>query len=148
MPDNNDNGYGYTIQPGGQPGGNQPPGYPHPGQMLQIPSKMVDASSIYTISQARLNESRLLLNGMEEIRSALNMAKVGEGDGGATERPPLKPAFDDVNLGLLQQRYLFMVDQYISYTEHFLKKYPMEPFIYPIEAARRAKMVDESKKVV
>src|SRR6218665_3822195 len=59
-------------------------------------------------AQARQMEVESILAAMGEIRSALDMTSltVPDGDRGSTERPPLQPAFDDINRGKLQNAYL------------------------------------------
>lgn len=69
----------------------------------------------------RIQESQLLLNGMNEIRSALVMHTVGEGDVGSTvgeSRPPLKQVFDDEHAAILQKNYVSLSRQFVSFTEH------------------------------
>lgn len=71
-------------------------------------------------ANARASEIRVILAGMQELRDALQMAQVNAGDTGTSERPPLTPAFDDVNHGKLQNAYLTMVERYVNYTDFML----------------------------
>lgn len=74
-------------------------------------------------AEARQKEAYMVLDYMREIRSALDTSSltVGEGDGGATARPPLVPAFDEINRGKLQEAYLRLVERAVNHTEHFMK---------------------------
>lgn len=73
-------------------------------------------------ANARITESELLLRGLEEIRASLNdkSLTVGDGDQGSTTRPPLVPAFDEVNRMKLQQCYLAMAERYVNFVDNFL----------------------------
>lgn len=51
--------------------------------------------------------------GMHEIRVALQWGGVETGDFGQTERPPIKPLFDELDSARLQQRYLLLMDAYM-----------------------------------
>jgi len=73
-------------------------------------------------AQARNLETKVLLDGMNEIRNAIQMAEVGQDDTGSTDRPPLTPAFDEINRGKLQMCYLRMIESYVNYSENMLTK--------------------------
>ena len=70
-------------------------------------------------AEARQMEVESIIRAMNEIRSALDMTSltVPEGDRGSTERPPLQPAFDDVNRGKLQNAYLRITERLVNYTD-------------------------------
>lgn len=69
----------------------------------------------------RIQESQLLLNGMNEIRTALEKFTIGDGDEGSTgveSRPPLKQVFDQEHAAALQKNYISLSRQFVSFTEH------------------------------
>lgn len=63
----------------------------------------------------RLLEAQVFLNGLGEIRTALNWPAVSEGDAGLSERPKLQPMFDEVDVGRLRQRYFEILDLLQAY---------------------------------
>lgn len=71
-------------------------------------------------AQCRSMEEKILLDGMHEIRAAIQMAEIAGGDTGTSERPPLTPAFDDVNRGRLQACYLTLAERLVNYCDHVL----------------------------
>lgn len=92
---------------------NQPP-QPNPIQQKiseDAINKNIDASTRNLKAIARQNESKLILDGLQEIRSALENYSVGKDDTGNTGRPPIESAFFEAERGMLQTRYLKM---YIS----------------------------------
>lgn len=69
------------------------------------------------MANTRLLEAQVFINGLQEIRTALNLPQVTKNDNGLGERPPLEPLFDEIGVGQLQQRYLTLLDRYLHYTE-------------------------------
>lgn len=67
------------------------------------------------IGHTRLLEAQIFLNGLGEIRTALNWPAVSEGDAGLSERPRLQPMFDETDVGRLRQRYFQVLDLYQAY---------------------------------
>lgn len=63
----------------------------------------------------RLLEAQVFLNGLNEIRTALNWPAISEGDAGLSERPKLQPMFDETDVGRLRQRYFQVLDLYQAY---------------------------------
>jgi hypothetical protein len=110
----------YVIQFGG------PPPQPSIEDQVKISQAMAEDLARARLrnlhAQARNMETKVLLDGMNEIRNAIQMAEVAEGDTGSTDRPPLTPAFDDINRGKLQMAYLRMVENYCNYSENMLTK--------------------------
>lgn len=117
----------------------QPPGYviqipfqqnQMPPQEAQIPMNPQMIAEIHNAkirsiySATRLTESDLVLRGLTEIRMALNVGSitVASDDKGSTERPPLEPAFDEINRGKLQNAYLALTERYINLVDNFLVK--------------------------
>jgi hypothetical protein len=94
----------------------------HPQISAAMANELARARIRNLHSQARGMETKVLLDGLSEIRSAIQMAEVAEGDKGSTDRPPLTPAFDDINRGKLQMAYLRMTENYINYCENMLTK--------------------------
>lgn len=119
---------GYTIQLGGppQPSPEQTEAQKQALQFMNEPRFMQQFTgqmrNLY--AEARLKESHMVLSYMREIRSALdtNSLTVAEGDGGATARPPLIPAFDDINRGKLQSAYLRLAERAINHVDFFMHR--------------------------
>lgn len=60
------------------------------------------------------SEAALYLKGLEEIRTALGQHSFDEDNkGGLGDKPSLLPAFELINRGRLQQRYLDLYDEYV-----------------------------------
>ena len=103
--------------------GPQPPQQQEQIKMDEVTMKEYHIAKIRNMhANARTLEMNVMLRGLEEMRNALQMAQVADGDGGTTERPPLTPAFDDVNHGKLQSSYLTLTERYVNYCDHMLKK--------------------------
>lgn len=66
-------------------------------------------------ANTRLLEEQIFLNGLGEIRTALNWPSVQDGDIGVSERPKLQPMFDEVDVGRLRQRYFEILDLLQAY---------------------------------
>lgn len=115
---------GYVIQFG--PPTQQQPQPKLPEQMYQLTLTEQQAFTMARLSgvlaDVRMEEAKLLLAGMNEMRSALDTRSltVGQNDKGSGDRPPLEPAFNDVNRGRIQNAYVRMVERYVNYVEHFL----------------------------
>lgn len=75
-----------------------------------------------THAQCRITETRVLLDGLHEIRTALDQGSltVAQGDTGSKDRPPLEPAFNEVNRLKLQNAYLRMVERFVNHTEDWM----------------------------
>lgn len=58
-------------------------------------------------------EAGLFLNSLNEVRQALAQHSIDEENGGMGERTPVLPAFDELNRGRLQQRYLTLYDEFM-----------------------------------
>ena len=89
-------------------------------QQLQIEMQQQMVHTLQMDAQRRMMEGQLILNGMAEVRSALERHTVGDNDqGGSLEgsRPPLKQLFDEINAGKLQQDYLSLCNQYVSFVK-------------------------------
>lgn len=53
------------------------------------------------MANTRLLEAQVFLNGLQEIRTALNLPQVTKNDNGLGERPPLEPLFDEIGVGAI-----------------------------------------------
>jgi hypothetical protein len=120
--------HGYTIVLGGGPQQQVPPNpydNPAPGsispQMLQ---EIHRAKMRMAHAQARNMEADMIMRSMNAIKDAIdhNALTVADGDSGSGNRPPLEPAFDEINRGKLQLAYLRMTERLINYNEFFLTK--------------------------
>lgn len=112
---------GYVIQLGGQPQQQQP----HPEERFFTQSQFNElhaARMRNTHAQCRITETRVLLDGLHELRSALdtNSLTVSQGDTGSKDRPPLEPAFTELNRLKLQNAYLRMVERFVNHTEDWM----------------------------
>lgn len=121
---------GYTIiLPGGgnpqQPNQNQPQQQQIPMGANNIPTELfieqMAAQTRNINAMARYNESVILLNGMGEIRAALNIPSITDGDTGVSERPPLKPMFEPEQVTKLQNAYLALSERYHKFAHHMMK---------------------------
>lgn len=125
----------YTEDENKQPQGQQPLFFQIPGHHQPAPppqenitlneeqkNVLIGGRLRNVFSQARTLETKVLLDGMGEIRSALQQPVINSGDTGSTERPPLTPAFSEDNRDKLQNAYLMMVERYVNYCDHFLMK--------------------------
>lgn len=72
-------------------------------------------------ARARLAENELMMRSMDQILRALSTASIDDGDKGGDMRPPLTPAFYEINSGKLQQVYLRLAERLVNHTEFFLK---------------------------
>ena len=117
---------GYSIFIGGPP---PPPteGY----ETQQHPPHQLTPQQADALHRARLRtihgncrplEAGIILEGLYEIRAALNIQSitVSEDDSGSGERPPLEPAFDEINRGRLQHSYLYLAERYCNYVDWML----------------------------
>jgi hypothetical protein len=71
-------------------------------------------------ANARLQETTVMLRGLEEMRTAMQLFTVGTGDTGSSARPPFEVAFYEENRGKLQNAYLRLTERYLNYCEHML----------------------------
>lgn len=88
-------------------------------QQLHIEMQQQMVRTLQMDAQRRMMEGQLLLNGMQEIRTALERYSIAEDDSGgmSDSRPPLKQLFDEINSGMLQQDYLALCKQYVSFAK-------------------------------
>lgn len=70
----------------------------------------------------RVNESQLMLNGLNEIRQALCYGQVAHNDTGSGERPPVQPIFNEDNQKKLQFAYLNLWMRYSNYVDEAMKE--------------------------
>ena len=81
----------------------------------------IEAQTRNTHALARINEGIILLNGLAEIRMALNIPSVAEDDTGNGERPALRPMFEPEQIAILQKSYLSMSERYHRFAHHMMK---------------------------
>ena len=97
----------------------------NPEPVNKISQEMLDLGANAGIRNqhaiARQNEAQLFLMGLEEIRHALSMASISEGDSGATERPPIDAAFFEAERGMLQTEYRKLFSKYQKYVDYVMK---------------------------
>lgn len=125
-------------EPGQQPGQGQPyiiqipfGGPQHQPQQVEdrikLTPQMIEQIHVVKMRNAHANaramEVRMILDGMKEIRDAINLSSitVAEGDTGSKDRPPLEPSFVIENRLKLQNAYLRLTERLINYDEFFLK---------------------------
>lgn len=143
-------GGGYSIIIGGPP---PPPHeyYEHPPQQ-QPPNTPQQADQLHRArlramhANCRPLEAGVILEGLYEIRAALNIQSitVADGDSGSGERPPLEPAFDELNRGRLQHSYLYLAERYCNYVDWMLVNQLDKDFPITNEIKKKA---PESKPV-
>jgi hypothetical protein len=116
--------YLYSVPVGGNQQNTNSPQPNQPQIIGQIPPELVIGQMVAQIrnmtAQARFNESVVLLNGMAEIRAALNIPSVSNDDTGLSERVPLKPMFEPEQMKTLQIAYLAFSEKYLSFANHAL----------------------------
>jgi hypothetical protein len=97
---------------------------PEPEERIPMDAEMVKEMQRAKLrnmhANARMQETRVLLGGLEEMRHALQLFGIAEGDRGSTERPPFETAFYEENKGKLQNAYLRLTERYLNYCEHML----------------------------
>lgn len=97
-----------------------------PEDRIQLTQSMIEQIHVVKMrnahASARAMEVRMILDGMREVRDAINLASitVAEGDTGSKDRPPLEPSFAIENRLKLQNAYLRMTERLINYNEFFL----------------------------
>lgn len=69
------------------------------------------------IGHTRLLEAQMFLNGLGEIRMALNLPSVSDKDAGLGERQPLQPMFDGDGVEELRGQYLKLLRSFIKYSD-------------------------------
>lgn len=119
--------HGYTILVGGPQPQVQPNPYenPPPGMITKDMLMDIHRSKLRLAhAQARNMEADMIMRSMNAIKDAIdtNSLTVASGDTGSSARPPLEPAFDEINRGKLQLAYLRMTERLINYNEFFLTK--------------------------
>jgi len=107
--------YNYSATLGGKPPEQQPQ---PPMQMIQMHPDLIRVQCINAAAEARLKESHLWLNGLAEIRCALNMPSVSDNGSPLGERQPLEKMFDEAQVMQLRDRYLAMLEGFIRYIDH------------------------------
>lgn len=117
--------HGYQIVVPWGPPPQQPPPDQDPYALKPSPQQMNEIHLLRMRqghANVRSQEQRIIMNAMEQIKSALDgqALTVGEGDNGATARPPLTPSFDDVNRGRLQHAYLYLAERLTNYVDFML----------------------------
>ncbi len=114
--------YYVTLEPDGNQQPSQPP---QQNNSVQVDREMfvaqVEARTRSINAQARIQETLILLNGMAEIRFALNIPSVAENDTGQSERAPLKPMFEPEQVAQLQHGYIRMMEKYFKFTDHVMR---------------------------
>lgn len=97
---------------------------PEPEDRIPMSEEMLKEMQLAKLRQmhanARMQETAVILRGLEEMRLALQQFSISDGDRGATERPPLESAFEEINKGRLQNAYLRLTERYLNYCEHML----------------------------
>jgi hypothetical protein len=113
------------------PYGHVGPYTPPPAQQKLMEMPPMDAAMANNFYQGRLRnlhaqargmETKVLLDGMEEIRMALAQGSISDGDKGGDVRPPLEAGFDELNRGRLQNAYLRLAERFVNYVDHTLEK--------------------------
>lgn len=95
---------------------------------LQSLQRQMDAITSNILCEGRLVQIAIIHKGLDEIRAALAAVTLAEGDRGNTDRPPLIPAFDEINRGKLQEAYLGMMTRYVKFIDHvFEQDHEMTP---------------------
>lgn len=116
--------YGYTLLPEQQPQ-QQPQQRQLQPVNIQVPIEVhiaqIAAQTRQIDAIARINESFIILNGMAEIRMALNIPSVAENDSGTSERAPLKPMFEPEQVTRLQEAYMRLSERYYKFAHHVMK---------------------------
>lgn len=114
----------YSKWPPDQPTPNQQ--QPAQPQIVALPTEVLIEQVMANVrnihAMARINESIILLNGMAEIRMALNIPSVADGDIGSSERVPLKPMFEQDQIAQLQAAYLSLSERYHKFTLHTMRE--------------------------
>lgn len=93
---------------------------------------------------ARSSEIKVLLDGMNEIRSGLSGFKISEGDKGGEGRPPMDPSLDEINHGMLQKVYLSLSEKYLNYCSDMMKELQVDQTHNIFPATKKSKKKDES----
>lgn len=99
-----------------------------PQEMYQMtPQQVQDCHAVrmrQSHAQARQMETSTLLSLMREVRSAIDAdsIQIGEDDRGATTRPPLTAAFNDLNRVRLQGAYLRLTERCANYVDNMIGK--------------------------
>lgn len=92
---------------------------PHEQEQVQFSSdemiRRVQCGNI--IGHTRLLEAQMFLNGLGEIRMALNLPSVSDKDAGLGERQPLQPMFDSDGVEELRGQYLKLLRSFIKYSD-------------------------------
>lgn len=129
--------YNYTL--GGEDGQQGPPpqqGQPifmigNPGMQQGPPldplmEKNLDARMAHEYHKVRLRnghadarakEMNIILTGMREVKEAIQLVTVAEGDKGSGERPPLDRAISDVTRIKLEMAYLRLAERTCNYVD-------------------------------
>jgi hypothetical protein len=114
----------YTINL--QPEEAQPPKQPQT-MLSNVPTDvmierlMAETRNLNAI--ARVNESLILLNGMLEIRNALNIPSIDPDNQKAIgDHPPLKPMFEPDQIATLQKSYLSFSEKYLKMANHVMSQ--------------------------
>ena len=117
--------FSYNLNPQNQPNNGQPnqtqpmpPPIPIGHEELK---KLFEAQSRTELAVARQNEIQPIMQGLAEIRMALNFPAIQEGDQGSGERPAIKPIFSEDNQKKLQTAYLNLWMRYAKVIDHIIQ---------------------------